>query len=383
MPPITTAVLHPPPDRFPPGTSVSAYRSNAWSGTDRSVPPTGAADVGPFAVAGDGSLTFTGLTDQTTYFAWSSGSGPPVRFSTRHDNADDIRTDTAKLGNSQTWAGNNVFTTGLTIGPIAPLPRQPIATRIPVNPAQTGTADHIGHLFKSVVDGPWAEVAGDDPNMAWGVNVFTLFQNDNTGLLVGWGALIEADVSSPAGISFARIAGLQAEASFFGASAGATVTTLESLYVAQPVRKGGAVAGTATNTYGLRIGPVRASNTGATTALGLFVQGLGSSAGVGQSLFQGTVTINPQNAGDVSLILKAPAAPTVDIFQVKDSASAILSRFDKSGYFMTKKVAAPADADLTSSEMALWFDATNGAAKLMIKAKQADGTVRTGSVALA
>lgn len=271
---------------------------------------------------------------------------------------------------------------GVTVGPISADPRQPFATRIAISPAQGGTSDHIAHLFKSVIDGPWAEVAGDDPNMAWGVNTFTLFQNDNTGLLVGWGALIEADVSSPAGINYARICGLQAEASFFGSTAGATVTTLESLYVAQPVRKGGAVAGTATNTYGLRIGPVRASNTGATTALGMFVQGLSSSAGVGQSLLQGTTTINPQNAGDISLILKAPAAPTVDIFQAKDSASAILSRLDKSGYFMTKKVAAPADADLTNGEMAIWLDPTNGAAKFMIKAKQTDGTVRTGLVLL-
>lgn len=42
--------------------------------------------------------------------------------------------------------------------------------------------------------------------------------------------------------------------------------------------------------------------------------------------------------------------------------------------------AAPADGDLAAGQMAIWFDDTNGAAKLMIKAKQADGTVKTGSV---
>src|SRR5205823_637407 len=87
---ITTARLTPDPQRFPPGTNVSAYRGSAWSGHDRSVAPTGAADAGPVAVAADGSLTFTGLTDQTTYFAWAAGSGPPVRFATRHDYADDL-----------------------------------------------------------------------------------------------------------------------------------------------------------------------------------------------------------------------------------------------------------------------------------------------------
>jgi hypothetical protein len=44
--------------------------------------------------------------------------------------------------------------------------------------------------------------------------------------------------------------------------------------------------------------------------------------------------------------------------------------------------AAPADGDLTAGECALWFDQTNGAAKLMIKGKSADGTVVTGNVAL-
>jgi hypothetical protein len=43
---------------------------------------------------------------------------------------------------------------------------------------------------------------------------------------------------------------------------------------------------------------------------------------------------------------------------------------------------APADADLATGEMAIWFDQTSGAAKLKIKAKDSGGTVRTGEVAL-
>jgi len=58
------------------------------------------------------------------------------------------------------------------------------------------------------------------------------------------------------------------------------------------------------------------------------------------------------------------------------------TRIDKDGTFLTRRNAAPADADIASGEMALWLDSTNGAAKLMVKAKQADGTVRTGQVAL-
>ena len=46
-------------------------------------------------------------------------------------------------------------------------------------------------------------------------------------------------------------------------------------------------------------------------------------------------------------------------------------------------MAAPADAELSNSELAYWFDDTAGAAKVMFKAKDAGGTVRTGSVSLA
>jgi hypothetical protein len=44
--------------------------------------------------------------------------------------------------------------------------------------------------------------------------------------------------------------------------------------------------------------------------------------------------------------------------------------------------AAPANGDLNTNELCLWFDSTNGSAKLMIKAKDANGVVVTGSVAL-
>jgi hypothetical protein len=59
-----------------------------------------------------------------------------------------------------------------------------------------------------------------------------------------------------------------------------------------------------------------------------------------------------------------------------------LARFDASKVIVQQATAAPADSDLIAGAFAFWFDQTNGAAKLMIKAKQADGTVRTGSVSL-
>jgi len=41
---------------------------------------------------------------------------------------------------------------------------------------------------------------------------------------------------------------------------------------------------------------------------------------------------------------------------------------------------APADGTIAVGECVIWFDKTNSEAKLMFKAKQADGTVKTGSI---
>ena len=53
-----------------------------------------------------------------------------------------------------------------------------------------------------------------------------------------------------------------------------------------------------------------------------------------------------------------------------------------SGAALITTAAVPADGSLAASQMRLWLDPTNGAGKLMIKAKTADGTVVTGSVNL-
>jgi hypothetical protein len=83
------------------------------------------------------------------------------------------------------------------------------------------------------------------------------------------------------------------------------------------------------------------------------------------------------------LVARAKSGQTGNQLEVQDSSSNPLSGFTENGYFFTRKTSAVADAELAAGEMALWFDPTNGAAKLMVKAKQADGTVRTGSLALA
>jgi hypothetical protein len=54
-----------------------------------------------------------------------------------------------------------------------------------------------------------------------------------------------------------------------------------------------------------------------------------------------------------------------------------------SNYLAFTNHTAIADAELDPGMCSLWFDQTNGAAKLMVKAKSTNGTVVTGSLALA
>lgn len=53
-----------------------------------------------------------------------------------------------------------------------------------------------------------------------------------------------------------------------------------------------------------------------------------------------------------------------------------------SGAVLVTALAAPADGAIAAGQAFIWFDDTNGAGKLMVKAKTANGTVATGSVTL-
>jgi hypothetical protein len=98
----------------------------------------------------------------------------------------------------------------------------------------------------------------------------------------------------------------------------------------------------------------------------------------------GTLTVLGNNSAvPVFRARRTSSSQSVDIVQVLSETPTVLSRFNKAGVFGTRVNAAPADADVATSEAMLWFDNTNGAGKLMVKAKTADGTVVTGSVVLA
>ena len=75
--------------------------------------------------------------------------------------------------------------------------------------------------------------------------------SDGNGLSALYRALVEPDIQAPATVTIRNTIGLQAEASFFGSMAAATVTNLTSMKVKSSTRKDGATAGTVTNVYGL------------------------------------------------------------------------------------------------------------------------------------
>jgi hypothetical protein len=118
------------------------------------------------------------------------------------------------------------------------------------------------------------------------------------------------------------------------------------------------------------------------TANGTVAARFGSSLTNAGNTAANAVGITNNGTTTHSLYITRGASQTGDQISLRDSGGALQSRFNKDGVIMTK-AAAPADADVTTGELAFWFDSTSGAAKLMVKAKDAGGTIRTGSVTLA
>jgi len=97
----------------------------------------------------------------------------------------------------------------------------------------------------------------------------------------------------------------------------------------------------------------------------------------------GQTTLVPDpTTGGIPLVLQA-IATTGDIVNWTTSLGALLGRITNGGYVILQLHAAPADVVLQAGDCSLWFDQTNGASKLMVKGKSANGTVVTGSVTLA
>lgn len=205
---------------------------------------------------------------------------------------------------SSTFGGNNRFTGPIGFGTAGGSnPRQPFNSVQTIDAAASGSTDKVAHSLTTNAVGDFSQGTGSNPSFAWGINAFL---NTGTAALDGNGAnlqnLIETNVGAASG-TVASAIGLIAQASFFGAAAGATVTNMMSLRVEPPVRKDGATAGTATNAYSLYV--AQPGNVGATSSFSVFVEG-------GISRFGGRVdvtnTIANNGAANLSLFAGYSAA---------------------------------------------------------------------------
>jgi hypothetical protein len=94
------------------------------------------------------------------------------------------------------------------------------------------------------------------------------------------------------------------------------------------------------------------------------------------------VLITATAPGLKGLVVKATTSPTANRQEWQDSAGTPDCTVSENGYFTTRKTAAPADAELSNSEVALWLDATAGRPWVRWKAKDSAGTVFAGRVPL-
>ena len=125
------------------------------------------------------------------------------------------------------------------------------------------------------------------------------------------------------------------------------------------------------------------------------------SAGVGGYLIHGTngaadTTLEAFSDGHLRLQAQGDTGRILEVLQVANAAATgwLVYAQAKTGsrvggvgqngeLKMSNVISAPTDASLTAGQLALWFDATNGAAKAMFKGKTLDGTVVSASVPMA
>lgn len=95
-----------------------------------------------------------------------------------------------------------------------------------------------------------------------------------------------------------------------------------------------------------------------------------------------TVSVEPQ-VDQIGLLVSPQVDLTHDVVRLNARTVPGIALNQNGAFRIVGSHAAPADGDVNAGDMYLWFDQTNGAAKLMVKAKSANGTVVAGSVALA
>src|SRR5206468_11585090 len=95
----------------------------------------------------------------------------------------------------------------------------------------------------------------------------------------------------------------------------------------------------------------------------------------------GTTVCQAYDVTTIPLSTISPGTPNY-LMQAQNGSNAA-SGIRGSGHLtMRNVVAALADASIQNSEVTLWLDDTPGATKLMVKAKDSGGTVRSAAIAL-
>lgn len=181
----------------------------------------------------------------------------------------DVTGLTASLGGKYDKTGGTISGSVTATGSLSVGGRlsviDPSTERIPVNIAAevsgptavaNGTSDTICINLSPRLQGNFTGLGGVDPGFVWGVNNFTTIGQEGAtggaGIHDATALLSEMAVISSSGLSASSgVRALHADISFFGASAGGHIASMESLRVTPPHRKNGATGGTATNTYGI------------------------------------------------------------------------------------------------------------------------------------
>lgn len=97
----------------------------------------------------------------------------------------------------------------------------------------------------------------------------------------------------------------------------------------------------------------------------------------------GVLYLSGMSGNDIPLTIIQLAAPAGDLFDVWDNAfNNVLFRLDKDARPVVAVHTAPASGDLANGECSMWFDDNPAATKVMFKAKDSAGNVKTGSVTL-
>ena len=203
--------------------------------------------------------------------------------------------------------------------------------------------------------------------------------NSNGGIIstaVGLITAVQSDSPTPASVTTAIA--IQADVTFTSGNSGTTGSAVQGRMIL--------AAGSTLTTYTVFRGRTSNINAGATiaNAYGLWIDKMVGGSTIQRAILTdgGTVEFKTGTATIIGQIIKGFTAQSANLQEWQDVNSVIHGTISENGYFTTRKVAAPADAELATSEVAFWFDDTAGAAKLMIKAKNASGTVVTGNVAL-